>query len=57
MFDALVLSDTETIDANERKLIDLLHVSEDGGGLEPYFLPINNASDLWIMNGLNKMYN
>ena len=39
----------------EEPLIDILHISEEDGGLEPYFAFFNAESDPWILNTLNKM--
>ena len=37
---------------DEEPLIDLVHISEDDGGLEPYFVFFNAESDEWISNEL-----
>ena len=43
-------------DPNEEPLIDLVHISEDDGGLEPYFVFFNAESDEWISNAMNKLW-
>ena len=40
---------------NEENLIEMLHISEDNGGLEPYFVLFNPKSDEWIPKAMNKM--
>ena len=40
---------------NNEKLTDLLHISEENGGLEPYIIFINDESADWITPGLNDM--
>ena len=39
---------------NER-LIDLLHISEDNGGMEPYFLFQNGLGHDWVSTSLNQL--
>ena len=43
-------------DPSEEPLIEMLHISEDDGGLEPYFVFINAENDEWIFKSLNKMW-
>ena len=54
IFELLKLNEFQ-IKANEEPLIDLVHISEDDGGLEPYFVLFNAESDEWISNEINKM--
>ena len=36
-------------------LFDLVHISEDNGGLEPCFLFISDISEEWLISGVNSM--
>ena len=42
-------------DQNDEPLIEMLHISEDDGGLEPYFMFLNPESSEWIPKSMNKM--
>ena len=54
LFDAINCLENEFIDRNGQKLLDLLHISEDSGGLEPYFMHLYNI-DEWIIKLFDKM--
>ena len=38
-----------------QNIIEVLHISEDDGGLEPYFMFINDDVDKVILNKLNNV--
>ena len=50
-----ILMKYETLGPNDPKLTDLLHISEESGGLEPYFIFINDKSEQWITDDINNM--
>ena len=54
IFEILKLNEFQ-MKPNEEPLIDVVHISEDDGGLEPYFMFFNAKSDEWISNAMNKM--
>ena len=45
----------EELGENEPKLTDMLHISEETGGLEPYFVSINDSVEKWLFIGFNEM--
>ena len=56
IFIALTFNDIEKSRRNgEKEIIDLWHISDDNGGLEPYFLFLKNNMDLSMMGQLNHM--
>ena len=55
IFDLMKIMSYDNLGPNEPKLTDLLHISEDSGGLEPYFLFINDLSQQWVTNRLNSV--
>lgn len=48
-------SELEAIGDNEPKLTDVVHVSEETGGQEPYFLFINASAERWVLTSMNDM--
>ena len=53
MFAAIAMSLLEGIGLN---LMEILHVSEDDGGLEPYFIFVNHETDKSVLFKLNGVY-
>jgi hypothetical protein len=40
---------------DNKRLIDLMHISDENGGLEPYFMFVSQTPGEWALNGLNRM--
>ena len=55
IFLLLFLSQSEKIDQDQKRLVDIVHIAKHRSGNEPYFLGMTMNVETWIINAFNEM--
>ena len=55
IFELSAFSEEEIIEQGEKRLIDLMHISKEGLGFDPYFMVMKQDVESWVFDAVNQM--